>query len=207
MQQADSIPWPQRGDQLFQAGEDWQSNACFNFSREQWNLYCIGFLRGAESLAEKVVGEAREVDVLVIPIIYMYRHYIELRLKDIIRLGQYLVNQTQQIPAHHDLQNLWSMARKLIQQIELDNGEDRTLDVVECHIHEFAGIDRKSLTFRYPVSKDGRTTEVPFDVINIANLKTVMEKLSSFLEAASSMMYEYRSIKTEMELEYAKYFE
>jgi hypothetical protein len=74
-------PWPKKGNQLFKSDADWINNACLNFKEDQLNLYAIGYKRAAELLLEHVKNSGRDQDTLVYPIIFLYRHYLELRLK------------------------------------------------------------------------------------------------------------------------------
>ncbi|GAC19580.1 hypothetical protein [Paraglaciecola arctica] len=70
---------------LFSSGEDWQSNACVNCSHDSIGLYIDGYRQAADTLAHKVVESSRDQDILVYPIVFLFRQYIELQLKRIIR--------------------------------------------------------------------------------------------------------------------------
>jgi hypothetical protein len=78
------LPWPRSGDQLFGPDEDWDNNACINFTFDRFNLYARGYLQAAELLVETIVNTHRSPHAVVYPIAFLYRHYLELRLKKII---------------------------------------------------------------------------------------------------------------------------
>lgn len=64
---------------------DWHNNACLNAT---WGVdqaaYLEGYRCGARLLVEHVTEHARDQDFLVYPIIFLYRHHVELALKNII---------------------------------------------------------------------------------------------------------------------------
>ena len=66
--------------------EDWWNNACLNFmeGKNTWYGYFRGYQRAAELLVQYVDCEKQYQDTLVFPIIFLYRHYLELILKDTI---------------------------------------------------------------------------------------------------------------------------
>jgi hypothetical protein len=47
--------------------------------------YREGYRRGAGQLAKYVCDEGRDQDFLVFPIVYLYRHHVELALKGILQ--------------------------------------------------------------------------------------------------------------------------
>jgi hypothetical protein len=84
---------PRNGDQLFRGDlRDWMNNACLNvMGNGDAFAYKAGYRRGAEVLIEYVGESGRDQDFLVYPIIFLYRHHIELMLKRIIRRAPYLI--------------------------------------------------------------------------------------------------------------------
>jgi len=52
-----------------------------------------GYVRGAQILVRAVGEEERDQDFLVYPIVFLYRHYVELLLKEIIKRAPYLTDR------------------------------------------------------------------------------------------------------------------
>lgn len=71
---------PQRGDRLFRGDlRDWINNACLNvMGNGDAYAYKAGYRRGAEVLIDYVCQNGRDQDFLVYPIIFLYRHHVEL---------------------------------------------------------------------------------------------------------------------------------
>jgi hypothetical protein len=90
MSGAFDVPEPvaasQADDVLFRGDlPDSQRNAVLNsiIGRGRY-AYSEGYRRGARILVQYVVDHAMDQDFLVYPIIFLYRHHVELVLKDIL---------------------------------------------------------------------------------------------------------------------------
>jgi len=83
IEESDS-PWPRKGDHLFVDRQDWYNNAVLNGQRDNLSLYAMEYKRVGEILAEAVVESRRDHDSLVFPIVFVYRQYLEQRLKQLI---------------------------------------------------------------------------------------------------------------------------
>jgi len=79
-------PAPRKGEKLFRGDlRDWINNACL---RQGDDYACReGYRRGAQILVQAVGEKERDQDFLVYPIFFLYRHYVELVLKEIIKAG------------------------------------------------------------------------------------------------------------------------
>ena len=111
-------PPPRKSDVLFGSGTDWQANACVK-SIHAAMAYQDGYRRAALHLAEYVCEEGRGQDYLVYPIVYLYRHHIELTLKSIIDAAAFVTDQMMtkkefDTLGHHDLARLWKLARPML---------------------------------------------------------------------------------------------
>ena len=85
-----TLPPPRKSDVLFGSGTDWETNACAS-TIDNIMAYQNGYRRAAFHLAEYVCDARLGQDFLVYPIVYLYRHHIELTLKSIIQVARALV--------------------------------------------------------------------------------------------------------------------
>ena len=72
---------------VFASDHDWHCNACLNWTDDALELYVIGYKHAADNLVAQIVNGDPYQDALVFPICFLYRQYIELRLKEIIKSG------------------------------------------------------------------------------------------------------------------------
>lgn len=194
-------PWPQKGDILFKPAPDWWNNARVNFLHDHWETYVDGYKRAGDVLVEHVKNMRSDQDTLVYPIVFLYRHYIELRLKIIFMDGKQFVEDKKEFPAHHDIVNLWGECKKIIVKVFVDD-PIKDLNAVEKCIKEFAKIDPSSESFRYPINKQGYPTLSALSHINLRNLSEVISRIASFLDFVSRGISIYLEQKREIESEY-----
>ena len=195
------IPWPQKGDSIFNPSGDWRHNACFHFSHDKMNLYADGYLHAAEILIDSIVNSADRVnyiDAKVYPILFLYHHHIELKLKDVISKGGSLLDEEEEFPQHHKISELWCIAKKIICQINKDNADKEAVNAVENVIKELSSINNNAEGYRYPYDKEGNLLLKDIDTLNLDTLRKTMKKITTFLDAACEQIYVYLDYKGDM---------
>jgi hypothetical protein len=195
-----SIPWARKGDQLFNGDADWWNNACLNYMHDQWDMYADGYKRAGDLLVECVKTAHRDQDILVFPIVFLYRQYIELRLKELIKDGNLLFNIPEKFPKHHKIDELWKRARKILERV-WPEGAAEDLDAVEECIQQFSEKDPFSMAFRYPVDKDGNPSLSSLRHINLRNLSEIVDRIGFLLDGATMGISHDLDCKREMEQE------
>lgn len=193
------IKWPEKGDNLFKADRtNWEDNAYVGWSGIDTDAYCKGFKELAEIGAARFLEDYHGRDCYIFPIIYLYRHYTELRLKSILFNGRQLLNNNAAVPTVHKLMSLWPDCRKLLEEI-WPNEEKDPLDAAEALIVELDNRDQQSTNYRYPTDKTGNPSVVEGERIDVRNLVEIMNRLSSFLDSCDNGIAIYLSYKREME--------
>lgn len=169
---------------LFKADDDWQYNACVNWA--SWEVYAGGYKEAADRLVRSILQNRMSLDALIYPVVFLYRHWIELRLKEIISQGSILLRKPELAPMSHDLQKLWQPARIVMTELwpEADVTE---LALVDNSIEEFNKVDPTSTVFRYMRDKQQKIS-LPDDIshINVRNLAQRMDGLAVYLDGAVS---------------------
>lgn len=121
---------------LLSAGPDWWNNACVGFAKCEWDLYARGYKRAADLLVSHIDASGGDQDVLVYPILFMYRHYFELRLKQLVRDATVLLDEEFKIPGAHPLTPLYVRLVQKLNVIHQTIGGDST------NAKEFADAER-----------------------------------------------------------------
>lgn len=197
----EELPWPQKGDKLFKADDDWWNNACINFLFDHLEGYIDGYKRAGDLLVADIQKAQSYQDTLVYPIVFLYRHYLELRLKSLIRDGRELLDEKCSVPETHDLNNLWGECKKILLKVFPDSPTKDLFAVQDC-LKQFAEVDPYSESFRYPFNKNGDKTLTGLKHINLRNLNEVMNRIASFLDATNMCISENLDLKREIEAEY-----
>ncbi|SRR6266536_186666 len=196
-----NIEYPRADDQLFRGdSEDWQYDALINKSRDSFYNYADGYKDAADEIANLCLNRKGTIDILIYPLTFLYRQYIELRLKEAIIGLNYYLNDINDYPKHHYIDKLFIEFKSLYKKVsEIYN--QKHFDNTEKLIKEFAHIDYKSFSFRYPVDKEGNHS-LSIDRINIRNLKEVMQRIATFLDAAIDYVEQHKDIAAEMKAEW-----
>jgi hypothetical protein len=218
-------PPPRKEDVLFRDGlPDWQNNACLNFNNSNETGYREGYRRAGRLLVEHVVEHSRDQDYLVYPIFFLYRHHIELALKNILRRTPCVIDHTltdaeKRHLGLHRLDLLWQDLKPMFVAVSKAAGWDKLdpVDVqgIDSYIRQFTNFDRDSYSFRYTHSKKG-VPSLPADLkrINLRHFAEMAERLADYLNAldtAVGVLYDYKvemetQYKMEMEAEYARMY-
>ena len=188
---------PNKEDQLFKSCEDWWYDACVGLHEQDWDIYATGYKMAADMIVGNI--DASDKNFLVFPIVFLYRQYLELRLKDIIKNGYLLLNKDKQIhyTKKHNISELWNEAINLIKE-SFPNQSESHLETVDNLIKEFSKVDPGSYCFRYPVDTKGEPFKYDLSHINLRNLYEVIQGIANLIDGASIGISEDLGFKAEI---------
>jgi hypothetical protein len=173
--------------EIFRADHDMRCNAVIDFCTSVGSFHAEGFKRAVEQLLRHTLDDSEHVlfdrNTLILPILALFRHYLELRFKEIIVSGDRLVGAPACWPLGHDLRQLWDRCRKTCEDVLSSDLADE-LDLVGRCVNEFVTFDPKCENFRYPLDKK-RQRSTQHLVIGLNNLADVVEKVSTLLDGVS----------------------
>lgn len=199
--------FPKKEDQLFieeksPAGGAWLKNPTNKFF-----LYSEGYKEAGNELFKFCIKGTLYRNLLIYPLIFVYRQFLELRLKELIIMGYDYIPEAKDFPDEHNLDNLWKLYRHDILS-KIESIDKDILDNVENVILQFHNEDPKSMSFRYPVTKaPNRQETITRDTIDLVNFKEVMDKLIYFLDYQWEMISHYKDLKAELLSEmYSEYW-
>lgn len=201
----DALPGDlQDDDRLFNVdGGPWQMNTRMAWSFIGDYRYIGGFLRAAEVLGDHAARHRADVDVLTMPILFCYRQWAELRLKD-LWLDAALLRSTRVDPLRtHNLRVLWRHVRPIIEEV-WPEGERVELDRLARVLDELADFDGPQGTaFRYATDNQGQPS-LPTDLdINLYTVRVTMAKVARLLDGAAEGLAHALELKAEMDDYYA----
>ncbi len=174
----DEIPF--RG-MFFEPSEGWgpAPNECDQTGLMNLDAYAENYYKSAMELVTRANDDRLLTSTFGHPIVFLYRQYIELALKDLVSLLRRLETHDSGYPQTHSLHSLWSEAKRLINQhYREDQMPDGIKHVDQC-VNEFHNLDSQSDAFRYPHSKKGKVYDPPrFD---LPHLRDGMREVERFL--------------------------
>jgi hypothetical protein len=183
-----NIPWPRMGDSLFKKHPNRKMDASLTFQYDKEYLYSQGYMEASEILAKAVVEKTEfgYPDHFVYPILFLFHHHLELKLKHIIRIYYKSENIQRGVPHTHDIVQLWNEGKAFIQKVN-DGVEDDTLEAVDSIIRDLETLNRSSEGYRFAFGRNGESiTEKR--TINIENLSGLIPRINSFFDGVRMQM-------------------
>lgn len=184
--------WPRKGDRLLRPSSNWQDGVEFAsrpISRHalQWD----GFMSAGAGLVELCTRHEynHERHFVIYPILFNYRHGLELALKWIIVV--YGGKGIKGINDNHNLWSLWKQCRAISERCS-PNDEEAT-EAVEQVVKDFHDLDKSGTTFRYGWGKDGKVVELPDHLIDLQNIRDVMDGVSGYFIGLDGMLDDLKS--------------
>ena len=179
--------WPRAGDRAFQSNEERSANAMLERGAQaRFVLMAEGYKMGADAMIEEAAGDIYKSGTLVFPILFNYRHFIELQLKYTIATYGPTVG-IEPVWNSHNLIPLWNRLLELLDAYGTDDPDDAD-KIVGTIIEEFAKIDPNSFFHRYPVDTRGQVLELTREEVDLAALKDVMDGVSGFFTGADGYL-------------------
>ena len=162
---------------------------------DAWDRMADSYKEAADRLA-KAAKDSFTYAMYGPPVRFLYRHYIELRLKALLVAAGELLDAPQTIPPEHYILSLWKRVRAFLLQIspESDGAWFTRADIV---ISDFDSLDPTSFAFRYPVDKKGNPGRPPDLHIDPKVARQMIGELDILLSGAASQIAEYMGYKND----------
>lgn len=173
------LRWPRQGDKPFVVSDDPFDNA--NIATKGLARIVLmkdGYKVAADLMARAAQDDRPTRDILVFPIIFNYRHFLELTLKyQIARYGP-PVGIKQNWHTHY-LDPLWASFLDMLGRYGTQDPDEADPIVGEI-IVEFAKIDPGSYSYRYPVDRQGNPVPVTHNDLHLPTLTDVMHAVDGY---------------------------
>jgi hypothetical protein len=191
------LPWPDGDDPYKLTPGALHLIACLNFTHDEpWYGIAEGFKRIADLAVAHIAETGHDQDFLVYPVLFCYRHYLELMLKQLLRDARRLYDvEDDSIPGAHSLIALWDKLEPLMLKHTPD---PTTYANVRASLARFDHLDPRSDSYRYPVDKQGDPHLKGLHNVDLGQVSAVIERLAGFLDGASTAVQVDLDAKHEM---------
>lgn len=180
--------WPRDDDTLLPPRDDdtpfrkWRrvDNEA-TFSKDAYSRHVHiwdGFAAAGDMLAEIALQDVTLRQLLVYPIIYNYRHSVELGLKWFVdHYSKHISSTSIKTTTTHNLLKLWEYVRNIIETVDPDNKNTSNIERV---IRDLDALDNSSYSFRYSYDNKGHAISISVERIDLQNLCDVMEAVKNY---------------------------
>jgi hypothetical protein len=187
-------------------------NVVFNFTGDlirDLGAFALGYRRAARMLAAPFRGDAY-ADYDGYPVLYLYRHSLELYMKMVVYRGAMLMGligkQYPDVPglfSNHGLGRLLPAVRSIFKAMRWDFKDTAvgTFDEFEKIVRAVDQIDPGSYAFRYPMNPAGKAHLPHHFTMNVANFGEAMDALLGYLEGAADLLDETLQLEAEARYE------
>ena len=180
------LRWPRKGDRLLQTCQESKEGARFSNDSTSRNSHIWdGNMTAGAILIGACEEDSYQGLTLIYPILFNYRHAIELAMKWIIEKYGRLSTARVGDFKHHDLWTLWHLCKRII--VELGS-EDEAIPAVEQIIKDFHDLDSSGQAFRYADSKARTPLLLPDYPIDLTQTRDVMQGLAHFFEGVDAQL-------------------
>ena len=148
----------------------------------QFTLYINGYKKAADDLVATSLVLKHDTEVYIYPICFLYRQYLELRLKKIYmeysgdsrEEKKKVINKTS-----HSLKKIWDKVKIILEKyIRLTQYEN----TVDRYIDQYDRFDKESFSFRYPITKQIELIHNEVRSIDLAHLKQKINELDNYFK-------------------------
>lgn len=192
----EDIRYPEKNDKFFLDKGNPDEIAWLHKTFQQFGSYADSYQTGALTLIDTALSNKDLRVYNIYPAVFLIRHYLELRLKELIQGLNYCKEQNKNFPTHHDLQNLWSDFKKAYSSIG-ENANDVRFQIIDELIKEMTSVDPISMSFRYPVDKQGEKTQ-KLEYVNLSNLRETFIRVCFVFDGVAMQIAHYVEMTEDM---------
>lgn len=144
----------------------------------------------ADELVDSYLANGERALHRMYPVLFLYRHYLELQMKTVLMLGEELSLDPSKDTLHHKLIDLWNCTKTILVKVWPD-GETQSLNNFGHGIENFSSVDPIGTSFRYSHSKTGEPLLPTVEAVDLRHLKESMNRMAGFLEGVVAGLSAY----------------
>ena len=154
-------------------------------AKEDWYHLINGYKDAADFLVAHAIEARGDLRKLGDPILFLYRHHLELALKDLILECLSLLGREEVFPKTHRIDVLWQTCCNLLDEISPGlRGSEDIRSITQLMV-DFRKVDPTSEAFRYPEDRQGNRPLTGKATFYLETVREVVGKMSFLLECIS----------------------
>jgi hypothetical protein len=179
--------WPEAGDQLLTGKSNWPTDADLGAWSRSYSAFIWSFTNAAETLVDAVTTGKQRADRIAWPLLYLYRHTVELALKDCLIDAATFLGEPLDFPNHHRLKDINDILLQLLAKLDFPTN-DASVSAFSHILEDLDQFDPSGTAFRYPTDRKGAPHVLPVTHVDIVDLQRGVMKLLNFLDCTSQQI-------------------
>jgi hypothetical protein len=143
-------------------------------------VYADGYKRAGDTVVQNLLGSDKQV--LVFPVCYLYRHYLELMIKGLTLLANVILSKEAVYSTHHKLMDLWAVCRPMLEKAMPQCSSEGFSSVGKC-VEGFASFDFEGEFFRYPENRSRGPWQQSVERINLQGMRDAVSNAAELLDS------------------------
>ena len=169
--------------------------------KSEFGHYAGAFHDAGKLLVNQLAESKGYRDLQACPIVFLYRHALELYMKQIIITGNSLLRLSRKKPVlevkdigHDQLSKLVPVIKTIFDAVdwewELDIEGISSEEEFQKFLEDFEKIDPNSISFRYPTSKNGKATLPKHFVFDVIDFSKKLDPILNLFDGATTGLEE-----------------
>jgi hypothetical protein len=154
------------------------------------NYYRSGYLGCAKDAAVRLL-EGKGENRSAMPVLFLFRHYVELALKDTLAQAGAFAIELSNKKFGHDLSALWEETEKVFDNYVIEDRQ-QIRDVV----NELVELDQRADAFRYATNRD---EQEHFENLGSVDVKALIESLEGIAGIFEGLLFDMHKDEIEMD--------
>ncbi|AXT35316.1 hypothetical protein D1820_10190 [Phaeobacter sp. LSS9] len=172
--------WPKGKGKTFGPSNDFHSNIELTADpSKRLSLMVSGYKEAADALIAGLSSPWQQ-NTQIYLILHLYRHFLELSLKEIVL---WFGEDVQVNPdwRSHSLTVQWKKVREIMEGFGVE-GDPNADGKVNSVIEQFNGVDHDSTAFRYSTKPSGEPIDLSVKLIDVVRLSRDMDELYNYFQ-------------------------
>jgi hypothetical protein len=150
-----------------------------------WEVYASGYFNAARELTLVPVDKFF-LTFAIYPIIFLYRHYLELELKHLIAAAAKQFGKPAPQMGNHNISGLWKAFQELVPSGHMAAKNNENVERILAQVEE---LDASSMASRYALEKDFKKQSLPTPrVLDLNVVREVMDRLNTEMKAIDAQL-------------------
>lgn len=181
-----------RQNDLFRGGPEWHLNACVGRNGGPYDLraYSEGYFIAARRLADGLVDDRSRIDLVIYPLVYCFRHAVELSLKHLCTVVPRAFSDRPIVSSTHKLLDNWRTLKGYLKRESAFDAD--AIGIVDKVIDDLVEMDPNGEAFRFPEARNGVRFLEDTSLINVRvlaeHLASVEETFDAWCMIADNML-------------------